>query len=138
MAAGGNLLPATNTTGGNLLPVRQIINENLLPATRQRHGAAADAVAAASQNRPPASAPPLSAKARALRAVLEGYGINWNWKTAQLAQKPWVTAGYIAAHVQARPDNLGLAISLMLQQAPPPKQPASGWKESYYDDLVFD
>jgi hypothetical protein len=73
-----------------------------------------------------------------LRPLLAAHGINWNWKTAQLAACPWVTGEYVAAHVKAQPDNLGLAITLMLRGAPAPHNPAALWGETPADRLIFD
>jgi hypothetical protein len=56
-----------------------------------------------------------------LRKVLERHGISWNRKTAQLVELPWVTEEYVKAHVKARPEHLGLVITLMLQGAPAPE-----------------
>ncbi len=76
----------------------------------------------------------------ALRAILKKYGIDWNWKTAQLAGCSWVTEKYVAAHVGARRNNLGLAITLMLRGVPAPKQEvtATFWGETADDELIFD
>jgi hypothetical protein len=56
-----------------------------------------------------------------LRDELARHGIHWNWKTVRLANCPWVTPEYVAAHVKARPNDLGLVITLMLRGTPAPK-----------------
>jgi hypothetical protein len=67
------------------------------------------------------SAQPETRADHPLRRVLESYGIQWNRTTAQLATLPWVTPEYVAAHAQARPKDLGLAITLMLRGAAAPE-----------------
>ena len=59
--------------------------------------------------------------AQHIRQALYAAGIDWNKTTAQLAQCPWVTEGYIHEHVTAVPPQfLGLAIQRMLDGLPPP------------------
>jgi hypothetical protein len=69
-----------------------------------------------------------------LREVLARHGIHWNWKTVRLANCEWVTPEYIAAHVKARPKELGLTITLMLRGEPAPE---SAEHDDYYD-IDFD
>lgn len=75
----------------------------------------------------------LRAREEALRPVLAQVGIDWNWKTAQLAACEWVTEDYVRAHVKARPKQLGLVISLMLNGVAAPKLD----EENPYDDIDF-
>jgi hypothetical protein len=142
----GKFLPAAGTRYGKLVPVGQVVDGKIVPVTREvggkflpagkllpatRGSGMADSIGdSAAETGGPAATQESSSRALALRPVLEAHGIHWNWKTAQLANCSWVTTEYVKAHVKARPKNLGLAITLMLQGAAAPE---SDEDDDYYD-----
>lgn len=73
-----------------------------------------------------------------IRAALEANGIALNRATIRLLECPWITPEYIAAHVAADPERIGLVIRRMLDGDPAPtdRRAASNRVPPEYEDVV--